>query len=1438
MACPERDQLELLLAKRLAETAREELETHVEDCDACQQVLELLTEFTDWEPMGNQEGDPSHIRNHAGKPAAAAVGLGRLGGYRIARELGRGGMGVVYEAEHESLKNRVALKVMHARFRDDRTYVRRFRIEARAAAKLHHTNIVSVFDYGEQDGVCYYAMQCIDGVSLERVLQDVRRLRAAADCGGEVRTGVAGEGTATDPGADPPTAISRGLLSGRFEDAPTGSFVAGSNSTTTAAIDRATTGVKAGVDGSASASSGGGAGSGSSSLGGQRESIYFRELARLGAQVADALDYAHRQRVIHRDIKPSNLMLDTRGNLWVSDFGLAKLLEGDDLSHSHELVGTMRFMAPERFRGITDSAGDVYALGATLYELLCLKPAFAERDQARLIDQITHKVPAPLRQHDRRIPRDLETLVQKALAKDPRDRFGSAGELAEELRRYLESRPIRSRPVGLPERIWRWSKRSPGLAAACVAAAALLVFVAVGSSMAAWKFNRDARRLQLAERATRENLFDSLFAQAEARRFSGRMGQRFESLRAIEQASAIARELNLPADRVDRLRDEAIACLALPDLRETGRAIHRPAGAFLVAVDPASLHYALRFPDRVQVHRVSDEVEVDRFPAQGDREINVFDFSPDGKYLATKNWPGDAVTVRDIGKRAVVLEDPGPVSWTGAKFSPDGRRIAFLRPNGETLIYALATGRRLQSWPGPPGGMDIAFRADGAVIATLHDQPDASICRIVEGDSGRVLRTIDLPSKAMAVAWSPDGKTVATACDGSPNVHLFDVATGQRKVVLDGLADGGLSVWFHPSGTLLARNGWENRLRLWDANLGRPILSVTAHHTGRSGFRPDGSIVIVNENTATVYEVNPGQEYRTLAHPVGDPSRWGNVTIRSDGRVLAVATALGVSLWDLARGTELGALWIGGTWAVLFDSSGDLITLSQGWRGVQRWPVLLQLARGEFRIGPPRRLALNLAGGLAADRSGKTIAVARSGWADVVTPEGVCRAAPLDDVRYVAVSPDGKRLATCSHTRGVQVWRIQDVAATKLAELPDCSGSIEFSPDGELLLTRSSPCALWEPATLRLVREIGGMGLSFAPDGRSLVVQDPDRALRIVETATGRTLARLEAPQPFAAGYAAFSPDGTFLAMSTNDGPAVLTWDLRAIRRRLKGMGLDWGPVPNSASDSASMATSPLPLLHVKLGRMDGHDDDGDHMPNELIATQERRIAKDPRDAEAYHRRGHALAHMSRFREAVDDLSQAILLRPGDPHLLFVRGTIHYDLEQWEQAITDIEAAQLKEPVEPAVRVALADCYDQLRYKVASAPNEKRDVKRAVELGRRALALAPNDSWYLMTLGAALYRAGRLAESIEVLKRGLAASQGQFDGFDLFFLALAYHRLGQNEAARGALDRGVRWSNQQTTLGPRDQAILNGLRAEAEAALASTYGDLPENVLAPPPQKN
>jgi eukaryotic-like serine/threonine-protein kinase len=1109
----------------------------------------------------------------------------RLGDYTLLREIGRGGMGIVYEAEHESLKSRMALKVMHPRFRADQTYLRRFQTEARSAAKLHHTNIVPVFDYGEQEGVCYYAMQRIEGVGLDQVLKDVRRLRTGtnSDCGNG--TEGAWQATVIDASADPLAAISRGLLTGRFAGARRDSFATGPDSTASWAIDgpapAASLGVSAEADGWTPASSGGGPGLANSAFAGQPESIYFREVARLGAQVADALDYAHRQGVVHRDIKPPNLLLDAQGNVWVTDFGLAKLVEGDELSQSHDLVGTLRFMAPERFRGVTNPLSDVYALGATLYELLTLKPAFVARDQARLIDQITHESPAPLRYHDPRIPRDLETLVLKALAKDPKDRFTSAAELGDELGRYLESRPIRSRPVGLAERLWRWCKRSPGLAAASIAAALLAAFLVIGSTAAAWRFRRDNDRIQSADRKTRENLFDSLMAQAQARRYGGRVGQRFKSLDAVTQAAEIAKELNLPADRFELLRDEAIACMTLPDLKETGRIIHRPPGTSWIVFDFTMTRYALRFSDTVQIRRVADDAEIARFPADGGRHSNLFSFSPDGRYLATTHQPGSALTVWDVDQRAVLINDRGPISRWAAKFSPDSLRISVSHEDGELLMFDLATGKPRRRWHEPFAPFDLAFRPDGAQIALTNNDTDPT-CRIVESESGRLVRSITLSSPGQGVAWSPDGTTLATACIDR-KIYLWDIATGTRKTTLEGSTNFGLRVAFHPTGTLLASNGWESRLRLWDPVLGRRVLSMTSGFQ-MPDFRQDGRIVVSREDQLMTCQVEPALEYRTLAHTFDTPTYYERASIRHDGRVLAVGTdAGGVVFWDLARGTELSRLPVGMCRHIMFEASGDLIT--SGSTGVKRWPVRLEPQRNEFRIGPPRRLPFHVGDcGIAEDRQGRIVAMAHKTSASILSNEQTMRVGPLDDCRYVAVSPDGEWLATGNHdTTGAQIWSVRD--GRRVIDLPlEGIVRVAFSPDGKWLMTSPSPCRIWSVGSWHEERQISGEGRCFSPDGRLVVVIEADNALRLVATESGHKVARLESPDSCRALDATFSPDGSRLVVTTKDGPAVHVWDLRAIRRQLRSRKLDWDAPAYPDADPADASAPPLPPLKVDLG--------------------------------------------------------------------------------------------------------------------------------------------------------------------------------------------------------------------------------------------------------------
>ncbi len=203
--------------------------------------------------------------------------------------------------------------------------------------------------------------------------------------------------------------------------------------------------------------------SASTSLPGDRH--YHRSVARIGAQVAEALFYAHGQGVLHRDIKPSNLLLDLRGSVWVTDFGLAKAAGSDDLTHSGDLVGTLRYMAPERLRGWSDPRSDVYSLGLTLYELLTLRPAFDESDRSRLIRRLMEEEPLKPRQLEPRVPRDLETIVLKAIAKEPSQRYQTAGELAEDLSRFQRGEPIRARRAGAWERALKWTRRRPALTA-------------------------------------------------------------------------------------------------------------------------------------------------------------------------------------------------------------------------------------------------------------------------------------------------------------------------------------------------------------------------------------------------------------------------------------------------------------------------------------------------------------------------------------------------------------------------------------------------------------------------------------------------------------------------------------------------------------------------------------------------------------------------------------------------------------------------------------------------------------------------------------------------------------------------------------------------------------------------------------------------------------
>ena len=409
----------------------------------------------------------------------------RLGDFRILREAGRGGMGVVYEALQESLGRRVALKVLAAHAIPDPVQLRRFEREAKAAAHLHHTNIVPVFGVGEQDGLHYYVMQFIEGMGLDHLIDQVKLLRVTKPV----------HFPTTAPSADPgkpgnfadlaATAIARSLMTEHFAasapEADARSSIDFARPDELAMETHSPRSTVESPDGRAEQTSI------APELSAVRASDagYWRSVARVGLQVAQALEYAHSQGLFHRDIKPSNLLLDAQGTAWVADFGLAKAVEGDNITHTGDIVGTIRYMAPERFRGECDARSDVYALGLTLYEMAALRPAFDQTARQTLIRQVMEEEPARLRKIVPNVPRDLETIIQKAMAPDPAGRYQTAGALAEDLSSFLEDRPIRARDISPLERCWKWARRRPAVAALL---AGLFVTVSTALVAVTWQW--------------------------------------------------------------------------------------------------------------------------------------------------------------------------------------------------------------------------------------------------------------------------------------------------------------------------------------------------------------------------------------------------------------------------------------------------------------------------------------------------------------------------------------------------------------------------------------------------------------------------------------------------------------------------------------------------------------------------------------------------------------------------------------------------------------------------------------------------------------------------------------------------------------------------------------------------------------------------------------
>ncbi len=457
--CEDRDPVDVLAdsyANRIRDGEDPSLDEYVQDHPELETAIRAVFPTIRKMEIASQER-MSSVSNSGGTSHFDLPPQEQIGDFRIVRTLGRGGMGIVYQALQISLQRQVALKVISPAISNSPKQLERFKREAATAARLHHTNIVPVFGSGEDNNTHYYAMQLIDGIPLHEAVHNIResrsfRLETQSTINEIEKSGVhprelnAGESPReTDVGSGLRQRKPPGVLQPRqVEDSKTQETKSGK----------------------------------SPAFFQKQKNSYRMRVCECIADVADALHYAHEKGVLHRDVKPANLLMDLNGTVWITDFGLAKLDENDVLTKSGDMVGTLRYMAPEQFSGISDRKSDICSLGLTLFELLALQPAYSETRSGPLLKLKTEQPPPSPRIHDPEIPKDLETIVLKACSIQPNDRYRTAANFRDDLKLFVEGRPIAARRIGAFEQFWRWSARNPLVSSLSGLSAILLIAIA------------------------------------------------------------------------------------------------------------------------------------------------------------------------------------------------------------------------------------------------------------------------------------------------------------------------------------------------------------------------------------------------------------------------------------------------------------------------------------------------------------------------------------------------------------------------------------------------------------------------------------------------------------------------------------------------------------------------------------------------------------------------------------------------------------------------------------------------------------------------------------------------------------------------------------------------------------------------------------------------
>lgn len=1116
-------------------------------------LLELHLEAGDLFPLQETDAWKQESDADPGRVTKALAPGARLGDFEIESRIGSGGMGVVYRARQLSLNRTVALKVLPQHLRATPSIQKRFHAEVSAAAKLQHPNIVSVLTTGVESGIQYYAMDFIDGLTLGEVIRDLLRNPVAelADC------------PSTSPRSEQVTAGTE-----------TGNAFQSRLTKLDAAVSDGDQEIK--------------------KLSSWKKNLevqtgYFDWVAHVIADVADGLNEAHLQNLVHRDVKPSNLLLGCDGTVRVSDFGLARDLSQPGLTQSGEVLGTPYYMAPEQIKASSrvDHRADVYGLGATLYELLTLQPPFPGDSRDEVLVKIVQEQVVSPRRINARIPRDLETIILKALAKSPSDRYSSAQQLAADLRCFQAREPISARRPSWIERTFRWVEKHRALAASLLA---LPICIAIVSTLFAIRNHGLVLQLQAQKELTIENLFEAKLEQSRAIRSSLRPLRRTEALWAIDAARSLLPELQLnDSDRQLReleLRNEAIAAFALPELSPGRTWTTEEPWTVEVAFSPSYEWIAQPARDgKIRVFSASDEQEM--FLTGMTLPARQMKFSPDGRYLASKHYDRRSQTEAiicvwdltqppnsDVDRRILELADRH-IFLADFDFAHTRSEFACVMPGKGVEIYDLDDDASLvQSLPWIDLSASLlSFASDDRLAVCAFRGNELRVYK--PGEDRKRSEALKVDSDVSALQWdlysgrlgagTSAGEIIVwpTDLDSSPTI----IQAQQRELS---------AVHFQPAGNLIASQSLSENIRITNLSnrLSQPVASDAERlHLSTAGFSQDGKkLGFIRLGEFGYWQAADSPLLVLGSETQPKPISQVQFFPRYDGDILARSVLNGIEIWDLSRRERLQKLSVQRHLVFEFSPQGDSLFTASFKDGLSRFRIALSKFDGRYRceIGPRESLVEGFCTRLALDSTGERIAVIRqqpesSYELQILSTESDEVITQVDNVpRLLGMefSSDGSKIYG-SHIRppAVSNWDVETGEHLEKKEMTEGFLS-SMSSQSNVLVSRSDSEArfvdleTWEEL-LRLPMPKAGNKRSGASSSRNLAVVNLDDFISVlVNPSTGQELAHLEASPQDSIRFYDFSPGNRRLAVAANRNLQV--WDLDKLQEMLTELELSW----------------------------------------------------------------------------------------------------------------------------------------------------------------------------------------------------------------------------------------------------------------------------------------